>query len=277
MIRFAHLEELADLKGIWRQCFEDEDPYIDSYYEEAGTFARHLVYCDPNLKQPVSMLDLLPFTIALEGEKLQAFYIYAAATLPSFQGRGIMHTLIGESCRIAEEEGKDYIALIPQTQTLIDFYQKQQFLIPLYKKMETFCVPSDEENSSFSEITSCPETEFISLKKRYEGRFPAAVLHDDPFLRLIYRQTLAGGGSILKLGQENYAVCYLQKEKLFVQEISCPDSELKGALCRLGRYFKKETGIVQRHGKDQLYGLIRPLAEKASKNLSDVYMNTMLD
>lgn len=274
MIRFAEENETPILKEIWHACFDDDETYVNSYYLSSKQLARHLVYCVPESKI-VAMLDILPIKIKI-GEKIfRASYIYAVATLPEFQGRGIMHTLLSEACRILKEDGNSFALLIPQTEPLIDFYKKQGFTLPIYKRVSSY--ETKEKTTDFLGIYPCSEEDFIKEKTACENKRADAILHSELFLRCAYHQTLAAGGSILKIPQTGYAVCYPEKDTLFVQELSCEDKCREGVISALGGYFGKNLAKVQEDGKDKLYGLAKTLDSTDEVNLSGVYMSAMLD
>lgn len=274
MIRFAEENETPILKEIWHACFDDDETYVNSYYLSSKQLARHLVYCMPESKI-VAMLDILPVKIKIGERICSATYIYAVATLPEFQGRGIMHTLLSEACRILKKEGNSFALLIPQTEPLIDFYKKQGFTLPIYKRVSSY--ETKEKTTDFLGIYPCSEEDFIKEKTACENHKKDVILHSELFLRCAYRQTLAAGGSILKFLQSGYAVCYPEKDTLFVQELSCEGKCREDVLSALGGYFGRVSVKLQEAGKDTLYGLAKPLDSMDEVDLSGVYMSAMLD
>lgn len=271
MIRFANDNDIPSLKTIWKACFDDTDLYIASYYINRPFNARALVWKEDG--RIVSSLDLIPISLKVKSAEYNALYIYAAATLPEYRGRGIMHKLIDESARWGLENGYHFLCLIPQTEALISFYQNQGFSLPVYRDLVSI---SKAVIDRYENICSCSEESFLSKKQKYENKFLNAILHDASFCSCLYRQTLSGGGSVLLVGNR-YAICYFSTDKkLFIQEISSGDDTLISDVSTICRYYNVNSAAVARNGASTLYGLFRPLISFKGK-LSDVYMNTMLD
>ncbi len=271
MIRFANNNDIPYLKAIWRVCFDDTDLYIESYYINRPLDAQALVWEeDGNI---VASLDLIPISLKLNGTKYNALYIYAAATLPKYRKQGIMHKLIDEAARWGLENDYHFLSLIPQTESLVSFYKNQGFSLPVYRDLISISRNGIGEHEN---VCFCSEENFQNKKQEYEKGFSNAVVHDTSFRSCLYRQTLAGGGSVLSVGSR-YAICYLSKDKkLFIQEISSNDDTLFSDVSAICSYFYTDSATIARKGTNNLYGLFRPLTS-LKWDLSDVYMNTMLD
>lgn len=271
MIRFALADDVLSLKNIWDVCFGDSDFYISSYYQNRPSDTRSLIWEEDG--SIVSMLDLIPVTLLQNGKDHQALYIYAAATLPDFQGNRIMTQLIEAAAKWATENDYDFLGLIPQDESLIEFYQPKGFVLPVYRDFITIV-----QGNSFAteQVRPCSEGRFQEGKLRYENTFSDVILHSESFCRCLYRQTLVGG-SILSVG-DRYAICYLLEDsKLFVQEISSDEEQLEADVNAICRYYHVKSATVARQGTKQLYGLFRPLHDDCPDSVASVYMNTMLD
>lgn len=122
---------IPDLFSLWKQSFGDEDGYIrlffEKEYEHCRTFA-----CFENGKI-VSALYLLDCFIPLGEERLDGWYLYAAATKPESRGRGLMSDLIRQAQAFAEKENRAFIALVPGEESLYGYYQRFGFDQTMYK------------------------------------------------------------------------------------------------------------------------------------------------
>lgn len=271
MIRFANNIDIPSLKVIWKACFDDTDLYIESYYINRPLNTRTLVWEEDD--KIVSSFDLIPISLKLKSAEYKALYIYAAATLPEYRKRGIMRHLINEAAIWGLKNDYHFLSLIPQTESLFYFYQNQGFSLPIYRDLISVSTTGVGE---YENVYSCSEKNFQDKKQEYENSFLNGVVHDTSFCSCLYRQTLAGGGSVLSVGSR-YAICYLSNNnKLFIQEISSSDDILISDVNAICRYFNTDSVIMARKGTNTLYGLFRPLISFKG-DLSDVYMNTMLD
>lgn len=273
MIRFASQEETEELKRIWHACFSDPDSYVNSHYTNRGDTMRTLVYQTED-GQIVSMLDMVDITVQWNGQQYPAFYIYAASTLPDHQGKHYMHQLIEEACSIGEREGMVASILIPQTPDLVDFYQKQDYFHPI-----TLNQIEVSASSTAAALRPVSELEFVRMKTEYEEQFDTVVRHSAELLKLIYRQILAGGGSVTKIYSDKsvcFAIYYQDKKRLMIQEISCSDESLEYNVSALCDFKGCRKALVSRPGEGRLYGLAREL-KPVSIDWDRMYMNTMLD
>lgn len=128
-----------DIERIWRLCFPDDAA------EAVGYFFEHrynpnacIVYIDSVSGRSVAMLHVLDMLITDDSEIKQGQYLYAAATRPDFQGKGIMTRLISAAQQFAEARGKTYTAVVPGEHSLIKFYEKRGFYRCFRNRVITF-------------------------------------------------------------------------------------------------------------------------------------------
>jgi len=89
---FANETDADAVAHIWQVCFGDDREYIDLYLTNRFQTENMLVIHEDG--RPVSMLSLLPVTVTIGGEKHQARYVYAVATLPEYRKKGYASRLI---------------------------------------------------------------------------------------------------------------------------------------------------------------------------------------
>ena len=124
-------------------------------------------------EKPLSMLFSIPYPIQTEQGCLEARYLYAVATYPAYQGRGLAKQLL----RDVAKEGYP-VFLRPSSPSLFSFYEKAG-LAPIspVKTLEGAAVAGD--CTGFSELNvdeylaaresflslpfACPTREFLSL------------------------------------------------------------------------------------------------------------------
>lgn len=273
MIAFAQQGDIPQLKKIWHACFDDSAAFVDSHYAHGSNCMRTLVYREED-GTISSMLDMVDISLRFAGTRYSAFYIYAASTLPAYQGRRRMHRLIERSCEIAKGEGMAASLLIPQTESLIKFYGRQGYGARI--SVDERLLTAEVSSSRAEEIG---EQEFIRMKREYEAQQPSCVVHSEELLSLIYRQTIVSDGKILKIhqnGRQAYALCYKIEEQGFIQEISSGEVDLLNDVSAVCGTLGVARAQVRRPGGGRLYGLARPLTD-APLPWEELYMNTMLD
>lgn len=121
-VRNPYETETEQLKQIWKHCFGDNEEYIRFYFNN-GYSRDHTIVCAEE-NRILSMLTLLPAKITEGKKEYLGGYIYAAATLPEFQGRGLMRRLENACAEMAFSNGAEFLSLVPAGASLFGMYQK---------------------------------------------------------------------------------------------------------------------------------------------------------
>ncbi len=122
-IEFARPEDRQELKEIYHACFPgDPDSFWDFELDCRMEPDNILIYREQG--RILSTVQLLPEHLTLNGTAYPVQYIYAAATLPEAQGRGLMGFLLRYAHDLARERGQRFSVLITQNDGLFDFYAR---------------------------------------------------------------------------------------------------------------------------------------------------------
>lgn len=127
MITLAKDGMRTELERIWRACFNDPPEYIKYFFDNRYDPNTCAVFIDDATGRPVAMLHMLDASITEDSEIIPVQYIYAAATRPDHQRRGIMRQLIEFARRCAYAKRQRYMILAPGTRELYRFYEKNGF------------------------------------------------------------------------------------------------------------------------------------------------------
>ena len=120
MVVFADKSRENELIEIWQQSFGDSEEYIRMFFEWNLSKTMVIVYEVDG--KAVSVAYLLPVTYERAGQKaVSCWYLYAAATLPEFRGRGYF----GEIVKVVREEVAEPVILVPGGASLVSYYEKQ--------------------------------------------------------------------------------------------------------------------------------------------------------
>lgn len=124
--------------ALYREAF----PEPDLTFEEA-LFKYCFKYCHyiKENDKVISMLFALPCKFVSANEKCDCVYIYAAATLREYRGKGYMARLME---KVKNEN--DFLFLRPANSSLIAFYEKIGFkTVNAQKSKELPCITPDEQ------------------------------------------------------------------------------------------------------------------------------------
>jgi len=137
----------TDLERIWRTCFGDPPEYVSYFFDNRYNPNSCIVYVDESVGRPVAMVHLLECSVTEDSEIVSAQYVYAAATRPDHQGRGIMSLLLEYARRYAASRGSKYLILVPGSRELFRYYEKRGYY-RCYKNRSVFMSRRDLETLS---------------------------------------------------------------------------------------------------------------------------------
>lgn len=116
---------VSELSSLWQQVFGDGEREVSFFFRNAWKPENTLAVTEDG--RVVSALHLLPCRINLPGGSVQAHYLYAAATLPGFRGRGYMRGLLEQAARYGAQRGDWASVLLPGEPSLYDYYHKHGY------------------------------------------------------------------------------------------------------------------------------------------------------
>ncbi|MCL2487459.1 MAG: GNAT family N-acetyltransferase [Oscillospiraceae bacterium] len=122
-VRYAAPADLPAIRTIWLASFPGDTPQAVEHFL-AHVFGGENCMLAVVDGQPVSMTFILPAFYHDGGNKRRLQYIYAAATLPEYRGRGIFGALLRQTLRLGENAGLDGSYLRPATPKLVEYYAK---------------------------------------------------------------------------------------------------------------------------------------------------------
>ena len=104
---------------LYKEAFGDEGQFMIDLFESNFNNCRYII----KDTQVAAMLFLLPCVLVTNGERISAYYLYAAATAEKHRKQGIMTRLLEEMLK----EVSAPIFLKPANEKLIAFYEKRGF------------------------------------------------------------------------------------------------------------------------------------------------------
>ena len=125
-IRLAQKGETLRQKEIWKDCFGDSDQFIDFFYATRyKEDATALLLQDGEI---LAMLTMLPIKlITPDLQSIPSTMLYAIATHPQYQHRGLATQLMNFSHKYLAEHNTPCSVLVPADQQLFAFYHKQGY------------------------------------------------------------------------------------------------------------------------------------------------------
>ena len=261
IIRKARESDIPALKMLWDECFPEDTEYAGFFFENIFKLPSARV-CEVGGKV-VAMIHVFPRKLKTPEGDLSAKYIYGVGTAKSSRGCGI-------AGRMLEDEAKDcdVLLLIPQSESLFEFYKKYGFdFLAKVKKEEV--APRGK-----TEIRRATEADISYINEVYENALKASAFaeRDDATWRLLMTEyDFFGGGFAVFRG--GYCAYYEHNGKLFIAEFfsnGATPSEVAGA-------FGRECTVITSEGETPL-AVMKPVSEtgrEALERIENRYINLM--
>ena len=241
-------EQLLDL---YQACFPEDAP---AFWE--WVFER--LYCPGNTlnlregDRIVSSLQMLPCSLRLKEQTFSAHYIYAASTLPEWQGRGLMARLLEQAAEEGRKRGHDFSVLITQEDSLLDYYARFGYQPRCLLGM------GNAVNTVADGVirTACP-SDIPALNALYE-QAAAGLLHGDRDANhwTLQLELFGKGGQVLE--QDGRITAYAFADERGILEAVGPHAAALAAHIQPGKPWRT---VPTEHARPM--GSVKPLNEKA--------------
>lgn len=201
MVRILNLDACSHLYEqliiIWQESFGDSKEYVQNFFEQNKKHTK-VVLCEKE-SQVVSATYLLPVSyMQKDSTILRCFYLYAAATLPTFRGQGCFSQIL----RFVNEHINAPVILVPASMRLADYYKKHGFHIWLTENQTAI--------AKLENVVSKPITKEAFCKFRKEVLHkPGSVIWDDEMLDYICTEHEKAGGLFAEAYIEDAHVLFM--------------------------------------------------------------------
>jgi predicted N-acetyltransferase YhbS len=249
------MTDREQLLALYRVCFPEDDPQFwnwvfDRLYRPENTL---------NLRENgriVASLQMIPCEMQLEDRRYAAHYIYAAATLPEWQGKGLMAGLLAQAADEGRRRGQAFSVLITQEDSLLEYYARFG-----YEGRCKIAVmpPVMEQPSTLHQCRMAVPADLAALTGLYEqaSRGMLCGLRDEAFWRT--QLDLFGKGAWV-LEKQGRIMAYAFADERGIIEAAGPEAGLLAAKIAPGESWR--TLPLQ---GGQPMGSIKPLDEKYRK------------
>lgn len=269
MLVRSNQKYVPELKLLWKNVFGDEDGYIDlffkSQYENSYTFAEF------DGDKIISALYLLKCRITVNSRTYNGLYLYAAATDSAYRKRGLMGKLLNEAETFAEENGFDFVSLVPASDYLYTYYERFGFITAMYKSYETLDTAKNPD-IILREVTAREYTE-----KRVQMLENSFLWNEDEMRYALECYNYYD----IKAYEVGGVYFIYSKGENEVKELVCSSSDYDNAKQILSSCFDEEAvKIVSPYANtDMNFGMIYPLDSQLKTDIASVkiYMNNALD
>lgn len=281
MIRFAEDWMIPQLKKVWKECFHDEDSYIEFFFTQKFQCENTLVWLEEG--KAAAMLHMLPASVVQGGGLMPIRYVYAVATLPEYRGRGISNRLLAYGNSWMEER-KEFSILVPAEDSLFGFYEKQGYVPAFSLKRVRLIFTGKEEQSGKLEYKKTEPKQYQVIRDRHFMKEGYVSWGLDAIRYALAEYEFTKGFSwyfTYEKGEmsplEGVLLGHKIGEKLIIKEIACEDSaipEIMSMICKDMEVSEAEVRLPaysKVKGKSLSYGM------SFLSGTSDGYLGLALD
>ncbi|WP_089611652.1 GNAT family N-acetyltransferase [Dehalobacterium formicoaceticum] len=260
-IRLAEDGDIGEQKEIWRLCFGDSLSFIDYYYQHRYRKEETmLLWTEEKL---AAMLTMIPVKLQLPREEsLTGRMLYAIATHPAFQKRGLATRLMDYTHRYAEEMKDDFTVLVPAHQALFDFYRKQGYREGFYLREAVWNKDEGIKEEKQFPLRMTKITPDLYNKRRNKFLLDKIYISYEE-REIFYQQSLSqsSGGNLYALDMPGVQGCAaiegVGKSEYLIKEILLPEKFLAEALKKIAQILAAEKIIFRTPGTQRPFAMIR--------------------
>jgi len=230
--------QVPRLKDLWKKAFGDTDEFLDPFFEIA--YAPDCCRCITLDGHTAAALYW--FESFCEGQRFA--YVYAVATDPDYQHRGLCRTLMEDTAQLLKNRGYDGILLYPASHGLSRMYEKMG-----YRRCTAVREFHCEAGRDAAAMRKIDTAEYARLRRRYlpEG----GVVQEGAMLDFFATQADFWAG-------ENWLVAASDYDGEFhCCELLGDVSAAPGILKALGR----DRGFFRTTGNSKPFAMVRTLGE----------------
>ena len=283
MISFGKDKYIPALKKMWKLCFQDEDSFIDYYFDEIYKNDETLVYLENG--KPAASFQMIPYSLKNGTDIFPAGYIYGAMTHPDFRRKGFMKELLFASFDLMRKRGFDYTFLIPQEEWLFNFYKKFG-----YKALNSMSWRAKQSEAPQSSDSPCRVYYDATADQAYNDKTIYPVYHH--FLSEISQVVLKtekqfeqilddffDENGVLIVNEQGIAFTFREENQITIKEFFYKNQKVKDSFLKGIRdyYAREEIEILSSSDKlTGAKGMIKRLNDSKPEILT-LYICMMMD
>ena len=268
----ANVWDKEELKQLWRSSFEDEERFVRFFFKELFPYATPFV-CIVG-KQIVCAAYLFPAQIMTDsGESIRVGYVYGVSTYPQHRGFGYATELLNFICVTMAQQEYSGIVLVPQSQSLFDFYKDRGFT--------SLCSIGKLQGNRSSEKISTEKMSmgnFVKRRKQLLFKLNTAMNFSQELSSLQYKALDMDGCDFLDF-TGGYACVKKKETHLEIREILCGRDSCEQICGSLASLYDCDTyeAATAEAGEMTPFALIRWIREETPMRDKNVYINLIFN
>lgn len=243
------------VKKLWEEVFSSDSKefvrmYFDRVYRDENTFVKEIN------NSIVSAVQLIPYFMTYYGAVIKTGYISGASTLPDFEGKRLMSSLMSEAINAAYARGDTFMTLIPANEGLKDFYKRFGFTSVFSKNDAVFNSDGNCATVSLTRINEDNMERFYAFFNRKMSERKNCIQHTyDDFINICKDNGMMVYASETAKSISAMACCAETQDGVIVKELLYENEASKDILLNdLCRTFSLQQ-IIYRDFYSAPYGI----------------------
>lgn len=223
-MRYAREDEIDSIKEIWNYCFNDEDTFVDYYFNHKYKNYNTIVACEDN--DIVSSLQLNQYKINLDNKVYDTSYVVGVSTFPQVRGRGYMRNIMDFSLNELYKKGQLISILMPIDYRLYRKYGYEHCYDQLEYNINIDDLKNFNLNGRLYKATEKNIDDLININNIFLEDVNGNTVRDKEYYINLFREVKSEGGHVYvyKDGSyKGYIIYFLNGENMFVRELFYKD------------------------------------------------------
>lgn len=226
------------VKVLWRQCFEDNESFVDLYFKKRySDDINAVIEQDGSM---VSSLQMIPYSMSYCGKIIPLSYVSGACTHPGYRRQGVMGKLLSEVHRKMFLKGGWLSILIPAHEGLFEYYAKWGYESVFNYSLQYRRTEELLSSPLYTIVDETYEQDFFAEHYRYfSNRIKSrscCVLHSREDLEVVLEDLRLGNGKLLIARRcgliHGMAFCIKEKNQVLIQEMFADNNVVKDSLIK---------------------------------------------
>ena len=223
-MRYAREDEIDSIKEIWNYCFNDEDTFVDYYFNHKYKNHNTIVACEDN--DIVSSLQLNQYKINLDNKVYDTSYVVGVSTFPQVRGRGYMRNIMDFSLNELYKKGQLISILMPIDYRLYRKYGYEHCYDQLEYNINIDDLKNFNLNGRLYKATEKNIDDLININNIFLEDVNGNTVRDKEYYINLFREVKSEGGHVYvykDVSYKGYIIYFLNGENMFVRELFYKD------------------------------------------------------
>lgn len=223
-MRYAREDEIDIIKEIWNYCFNDEDTFVDYYFNHKYKNHNTIVACEDN--DIVSSLQLNQYKINLDNKVYDTSYIVGVSTFPQVRGRGYMRNIMDFSLNELYKKGQLISILMPIDYRLYRKYGYEHCYDQLEYNINIDDLKNFNLNGRLYKASEKNIDDLININNIFLEDVNGNTVRDKDYYINLFREVKSEGGHVYVYkdrSYKGYIIYFLNGENMFVRELFYKD------------------------------------------------------